>query len=437
MWSPDPPLFFCKDSIVTLRFLPEQIERWPLARLVPYARNARTHSDDQVAKIAASLIEFGWTVPILVDDAGEVIAGHGRILAARQLDITEVPVIRLGHLTPEQVRGYRIADNQLTLLGEWDEAALAEETHWLNGTDFDLGLLGFSEDELRQLMAPLDDEGEGLADEDEIPEAPAEPVTRPGDLWILGDHRLLCGDATVLADIERVMDGHLADICFTDSPYNVDYANTAKDKLRGKRRPILNDNLGDGFEAFLYDACVNVLAVVKGSIYWCMSSSELHTLQAAFARAGGHWSTFVIWAKNTFTLGRADYQRQYEPMLYGWKQGNDHYWCGARDQGDVWFFDKPVKNDLHPTMKPVALVERAVRNSSKTRDIVLDPFGGSGTTLIACEKAGRQARLVELDAKYCDVICRRWQELTGGTATLEGDGRTFDEVASERLPRAA
>jgi DNA modification methylase len=226
----------------------------------------------------------------------------------------------------------------------------------------------------------------------------------------------------------------LADICFTDSPYNVDYANTAKDKLRGKQRPILNDNLGEGFEAFLYDACVNVLAVVKGSIYWCMSSSELHTLQAAFARAGGHWSTFVIWAKNTFTLGRADYQRQYEPMLYGWKQGSDHYWCGARDQGDVWFFDKPVNNDLHPTMKPVALVERAIRNSSKTQDIVLDPFGGSGTTLIACEKTARQSRLVELDPKYCDVICRRWQDLTGAKAALESDSRTFDEVATERLP---
>ena len=429
--------FFRKDSIVNLSFLPEQIERWPIVRLVPYAQNARIHSDDQVAKIAASLIEFGWTVPILVDDGGEVIAGHGRILAARQLDIAEVPVIRLGHLTPEQVRGYRIADNQLTLLGEWDEAALAEETQWLNGADFDLELLGFSEEELQRLMAPLEGDGEGLADEDEIPEPPAEPVTRPGDVWVLGNHRLLCGDATVCSNIERVMDGHLADMTFCDPPYNVDYGNPTSDKARGNNRRILNDNLGSGFAEFLYDACVNILLVTKGAVYVCMSSSELHSLQAAFAKAGGHWSTFVIWAKNTFTLGRADYQRQYEPILYGWKQGNDHYWCGARDQGDVWFFDKPVKNDLHPTMKPVALVERAIRNSSKTRDIVLDPFGGSGTTLIACSKTGRQARLVELDPKYCDVICRRWQELTGGTATLESDGRTFDEVAGERLPAAA
>ena len=227
------------------------------------------------------------------------------------------------------------------------------------------------------------------------------------------------------------MDGQLADMCFTDSPYNVDYANSPADKLRGKQRPILNDNLGEAFEAFLYDACVNVLTVTKGAIYWCMSSSELHTLQRAFTAAGGKWSTFVIWAKNAFTLGRSDYQRQYEPILYGWKQGSDHYWCGARDQGDVWFVDKPIKNDLHPTMKPVALVERAIRNSSKTRDIVLDPFGGSGTTLIACEKTNRQARLVEMDPKYVDTIVRRWQAFTGAQATLDGDGRTFDEIAGE------
>jgi len=221
-------------------------------------------------------------------------------------------------------------------------------------------------------------------------------------------------------------------MAWTDPPYNVDYANSPKDKLRGKHRPILNDNLGGGFEAFLHDACVNLLSVTKGACYICMSSSELHTLQRAFAAAGGKWSTFVIWAKSTFTLGRADYQRQYEPILYGWKDGSDHYWCGARDQGDVWFFDKPVRNDLHPTMKPVALVERAIRNSSKSRDIVLDPFGGSGSTLIACEKAGRQARLIELDPKYCDVILQRWQDWTGAMAVLEEDGRSFGGIAGSR-----
>jgi DNA modification methylase len=241
----------------------------------------------------------------------------------------------------------------------------------------------------------------------------------------------------VLPDVERVLDGRLADMVFTDPPYNVDYGASAKDKLRGNRRKILNDNLGSGFEAFLHDACANILKLTKGAVYICMSSSELDALRRVFTTAGGRWSTFVIWAKQTFTLGRADYQRQYEPILYGWPQGHDRYWCGARDQGDVWFVDKPVRNDLHPTMKPVALVERAVRNSSKTRDMVLDPFAGSGSTLIACEKAGRQARLIELDPRYCDVIIRRWQEWTGEVATLEGDGRSFEELAARRAASAA
>jgi DNA modification methylase len=180
-----------------------------------------------------------------------------------------------------------------------------------------------------------------------------------------------------------------------------------------------------------------MLAVTKGAIYICMSSSELHTLHRAFTEAGGHWSTFIIWAKNTFTMGRADYQRQYEPMLYGWRKGTDHYWCGARDQGDVWFVKKPVANDLHPTMKPVELIERAIRNSSKSHDTVLDPFAGSGSTLIACEKTDRQARVIELDPKYCDVICRRYQEYSGKHATLEADGRTFDQLAEARRGVAA
>jgi DNA modification methylase len=188
----------------------------------------------------------------------------------------------------------------------------------------------------------------GLTEDDEAPALPEQAVTEAGDLWMLGEHRLLCGDATVLADVERVLDGRLADKTFTDPPYNVDYGCSAKDRLRGNRRKILNDDLGNGFEAFLHHACVTILSVTKGAVYMCMSSSELHTLQKAFAAAGGKWSTFVIWAKNTFTLGRADYQRQYEPILYGWPAGHDRYWCGARDQGDVWFFDKPVRNDPAP-----------------------------------------------------------------------------------------
>ena len=248
----------------------------------------------------------------------------------------------------------------------------------------------------------------------------------------LGEHRLLCGDATVRADIERVLDGVLADMAWTDPPYNVDYGNTAKDKQRGKGRKILNDNLGDGFEAFLTARLHQPRRRTKGAIYIAMSSSELHTLQRAFAAAGGKWSTFVIWAKHTFTIGRADYQRSYEPILYGWPEGARHYWCGARDQGDVWYVDKPVRNDLHPTMKPVALVERAIRNSSRPGELVLDPFAGSGSTLIAAARSGRRARLLELDPAYCDVICQRWQDWAGEPAVRVSDNARFGQVDCDR-----
>ena len=407
----------------------------PLGALIPHARNPRTHSDAQVAQIAASIREFGWTVPVLVDGASGIIAGHGRVLAARKLGLERVPVIELAHMSEAQKRAYVLADNQLALNAGWDEALLRLELADLSGLGFDLGLIGFAEVELERLLAG--DGRTGLTEDDEAPALPEQAVTRPGDLWVLGEHRLLCGDATVLADVERVLDGRLADMTWTDPPYNVEYGSSAKDKLRGSKRKILNDDLGAGFAAFLHDACANILTVTKGAVYVCMSSSELDTLQRAFRAAGGKWSTFVIWAKHAFTLGRSDYQRQYEPILYGWRDGHDHYWCGARDQGDLWHYDKPVRNDLHPTMKPVALVERAIRNSSKSRDIVLDPFGGSGSTLIACEKAGRQARLVELDPKYCDVIVMRWQEFSGGAAALDDNGRTYGEIAGEREAVAA
>ena len=224
----------------------------------------------------------------------------------------------------------------------------------------------------------------------------------------------------------------MADMVFCDPPYNVDYGNTSRNQIRGNNNKILNDNLGSNFEQFLYDACLNILTVTKGAIYIAMSSSEIHTLQKAFKNAGGKWSTFIIWAKNHFTMGRADYQRQYEPMLYGWKDGNNHFWCGDRNQSDVWFIKKPIRNDLHPTMKPVELVERAIKNSSKTHDIVLDPFGGSGSTLIASEKTKRQARLIELDPKYVDVIIKRWQDFTGEKAIHTELNKNFDDLIEDR-----
>ena len=409
----------------------DRVERRPVTSLIPYARNARTHSPEQIAQIAASIREFGWTFPLLVDEQGTIIAGHGRVLAAQSLGLTEVPVMVATGWTEAQRRAYVIFDNKVALNAGWDAELLPIELGDLKGMGFDLTLTGFGELELEKLLLGTDGDG----DPDEAPEPPAEPISKPGDLWICGEHRVLCGDATVRADVEKLLDGELADMAFTDPPYNVNYANSAKDKLRGKSRPILNDALGEGFEGLLHAASANMLAVTKGAIYICMSSSELDTLQKAFREAGGKWSTFVIWAKNTFTLGRADYQRQYEPILYGWKDGADHYWCGARDQGDVWLFDKPHKNDLHPTMKPVALVERAIRNSSKSRDIVLDLFGGSGTTMIAAERTGRRARLLELDPRYVDVIVQRWQETTRGSAWLNGSKRRF--AASTQKPQAA
>ena len=417
---------------MTMSF-PDTVERWPLARLIPHARNARTHSEAQVAQIAGSIAEFGFVNPVLVGDDGVIVAGHGRVMAARKLGLTEAPVIVLAHLTPTQRRALMIADNQIASQAGWNDEMLAAELAALKDEDFDLDLLGFDDADLDRLLAGTFEEGE---DPDEAPEPPTDPISRPGDIWICGEHRVLCGDATVLSDVEALLGGELADMTFCDPPYNVNYANSAKDKQRGKNRAILNDALGESFGAFLYDASVNILTVTKGAVYICMSSSELDTLQKAFREAGGKWSTFVIWAKNTFTLGRADYQRQYEPILYGWKDGAEHYWCGARDQGDVWFVDKPHKNDLHPTMKPVALVERAIRNSSKSRDIVLDPFGGSGTTMIACENTGRRARLIELDPKYVDVIVTRWQSLTGGVATHAASGQPFTDFSANHAVNA-
>jgi len=413
------------------------IERWPVDRLIPYARNPRTHTEEQVAQIAASIAEFGFVNPVLVGADGVIIAGHARVMAARKLGLGEVPVIVLDHLSQAQRRALVIADNRLAENAGWDEEMLRVELEALREDDFSLDLLGFEDAEIEALLAESDDAITGNTDDDAVPEAPEAAVTVPGDVWVLGEHRLLCGDATVMTDVEKVLAGGLADMTWSDLPYNVNYGATMKDKLRKKHRRIANDNLGPAFEPFLRDACTNILAVTKGAIYICMSSSELHTLYRAFTESGGHWSTFLIWAKNTFTMGRSDYQRQYEPILYGWKEGTDHYWCGARDQGDVWFVKKPIKNELHPTQKPVELIERAIRNSSQARDVVLDPFAGSGSTLVACEKTGRQARLIELEPKYCDVIIRRFEEFSGKRAVLESDGRGFDEIALERGAVAA
>lgn len=408
-------------------WLADKIELWPTAKLVPYARNARTHSSEQVAQIAASMAEFGFTNPILVGDDQVIIAGHGRLAAARQLGLEAVPVVILDHLSPTQRRALVIADNRIAENAGWDDEMLRLEMAALEEEDFDLALTGFDLEALAELMAGDEPEGEGQTDDDDVPEAEEQAISRPGDIWVLGEHRLLCGDATVTESYDRLLAGTRVQMVWSDLPYNVNYANSAKDKLRGKHRPILNDNLGEGFYDFVFSALSLMLPVCDGAVYIAMSSSELDVLQAAFRAAGGKWSTFIIWAKNTFTLGRADYQRQYEPILYGWPEGEKRHWCGDRDQGDVWQIRKPQKNDLHPTMKPVELMERAIRNSSQPGDAVLDCFGGSGSTLIAAEKSGRRCFMMELDPKYCDVIVRRWQAYTGLTALSIDGQRKFDD----------
>jgi len=409
-------------------WLADKLEHWPIERLLPYIRNARTHSEEQIAQIAASIAEFGFTAPILAGSDGVIVAGHGRLAAARKLALATVPVVVLEHLTPTQRRALVIADNKIAENAGWDDELLRLELADLQEANFDLALTGFDADELLEIMAGEETTTEGQTDEDAAPEVPVIPVSKPGDVWMCGQHRLLCGDSTEATSYDTLLGNDRVAMIFQDPPYNVDYANTAKDKLRGTNRPILNDNLGDGFQEFLLAAFKPALARCDGAVYVAMSSSELDTLQSAFRAAGGKWSTFIIWAKNTFTLGRSDYQRQYEPILYGWPEGATRHWCGDRDQGDVWHFNKPRVNDLHPTMKPVELVERAIRNSSRPGDVVLDPFGGSGTTLIAAEKSGRKARLIELDPKYADVIVRRWQDWTGQQATREADGVAFNQA---------
>jgi DNA modification methylase len=407
---------------MNIKFIPSKIELWSIDRLIPYDRNARQHSSEQIDQIAASMREFGFTNPILVDSAAGIVAGHARLAAARRLSLLQVPVIVLDHLSDAQKRAYILADNKLAENATWDEDLLRMELQSLRTDDFDVSLTGFSDSEVKALLASF--ESPNLTDEDEIPAVQECVVSRPADIWQLGAHRLICGDALNPETFNALLGGRPADMIFTDPPYNVDY--------QAKTGKIANDNLGSGFASFLDAVCLNLLNWSRGAVYICMSSSELASLQSAFVAAGGHWSTFVIWAKNTFTLGRSDYQRQYEPILYGWKAGGPHFWCGDRDQGDVWSVAKPAVNDLHPTMKPVELVERAVRNSSRQGDVVLDAFGGSGSTVIACERLDRKARLIELEPKYVDVIIRRWQEFTGRPACLAADGQSFAAIAEHR-----
>ena len=382
--------------------------------LNPYGNNSRTHSDDQIKQIVASIKEFGFTNPILIDENDVIIAGHGRLLAAKNLSMDEVPTITLTGLTDEQKIAYVIADNKLALNAGWDNEKLVSELKNLMDLDYDLGLTGFDPEEIEDLM-PVE-VNPGLTDEDEAPAVPEEAKTKPGDIYKLGKHRLMCGDSTSIEHLERLCDGQSVDMWLTDPPYNVAYEGGTKDKLT-----IKNDSMGDDqFRQFLRDAYTAADTVMKpGAVFYIWhADSEGYNFRGAAKDAGWTVRQCLIWKKSSLVMGRQDYHWKHEPCLYGWKEGASHLWAADRKQTTILEFDKPSRNGEHPTMKPVALFEYQMLNNTKGGDIVLDSFGGSGTTLIAAEKNGRIARLMELDPKYCDVIVKRWEDFTGQKAEL-------------------
>jgi len=407
------------------------IEIWPVSRLVPYDRNSRTHTDTQVAQVAASIIEFGFTNPILVDGTNGIIAGHCRLRAAQLLKLTEVPVIPLDHLSEAQKRAYIIADNKLAELAGWDEEMLKLELGELRNEEFNLELIGFSQEEIDDLLDRGEEGGKaGLTDDDDAPDVAENPVSQPGDLWILGNHRLMCGDSVVLTDVERLMGGAKADLVFTDPPYNVDYTGYTKEKLK-----IQSDKMTtQEFVAFLQGTFASYRVLIKpgASMYVCHPSSFQREFQNAIETSGFSVRAQIIWAKNTFAWGFGRYKFQHEPIFYCHVEGESDAWYGDKTQSTLWQEKKPAANRLHPTMKPVELIERALRNSSKAGDRVVDLFGGSGSTMIACEKTGRESSLMELDPKYADVIVKRWQDFTGRQAVHEESGLSFEAEAAER-----
>ena len=379
-----------------------KIEYLPIKALKPYEKNTRKHQKKDVDNIAKSIEKFGMNDPIGIWKDNIIVEGHGRLLACKQLGMTEVPCVRLDHLTDEQRREYAIAHNATAELSEWDLDILPDELAELNLSDFDFdfGIDGKEENEIVEDEAPEVDEEN-------------EPITKPGDIWLLGRHRLMCGDSTDKATVEMLMDGKKANLVVTDPPYNVNYEGTA-----GK---IKNDNMdNDSFYRFLFDSFTNMEYAMAddASIYVFHSDTEGLNFRKAFADAGFYLSGCCIWKKPSLVLGRSPYQWQHEPCLFGWKKSGKHQWYAGRKETTIWEFDKPKKNSDHPTMKPIALISYPIKNSSMSNCIVLDPFGGSGSTLIACEQLDRICYTMELDPKYCDVIIKRWETLTGEKARL-------------------
>jgi len=395
-----------------------KITQKKVTELIPYVKNSRTHSDEQVAQIAASIKEFGWTNPILVDGSNGIIAGHGRLMAARKLGYTEVPTIELADLTETQKKAYIIADNRLALNAGWDNEMLTIELNDLLADGFALEILGFDPKELDALLEP--EVVEGLTDEDAVPDVPEEPKTKLGDIYQLGNHRLMCGDSTSIDAVDKLMP-ETANMIFTDPPYLMDFTGgihaDGSKSFNSKHGGIKNDKMSEDDGNDFLDAINSVItSKVDGAFYITFYRLGINKYFASMDRTGLKCRSLVIWDKGNHTLSNSDYMSMYEPMFYGWV--NNHKFYGGKNGMDIWRIKRTAKNDLHPTMKPVELVEKAVLDGSAINGIVLDLFGGSGSTLIACEKQNRHARLMELDPKYCDVIVKRWEDFTGKKAVL-------------------
>jgi DNA modification methylase len=402
------------------------VEYRPASALIPYAKNARTHSDAQVAQIAASIREFGWTNPVLVDGENGIIAGHGRLLAARKLGMSTVPVIELSGLSEAQKRAYIIADNKMALNAGWDNELLGLELGELAALGFDLSLTGFDDLEIAALTSLGTS---GLTDPDDIPEAPEQPTTLPGDVWLLGQHRLICGDSTNAADVERVLNGVKPHLLVCDPPYGVSYDpswrerfGAGNDLARGK---VLNDDRADWREAW---------ALFPGDVAYVWHGA-LHaaTVAASLEASGFAVRSQIIWDKTRLVIGRGDYHWQHEPAWYAVRKGRKGHWAGDRKQTTVWAIPHRKSASGHGTEKPVECMKRPIENNSSPGQAVYEPFSGSGTTIIAAEMTGRCCHAIELNPAYVDVAVRRWQEFTGQAATLEGDGRTFAEIADARF----
>jgi DNA modification methylase len=412
---------------------PLRIEQRPLGALIPYAKNSRTHSPEQIDQLAASIREFGWTTPILVDGKSGIIAGHGRVLAARQLGMLEVPCIELAHLSDAQRRAYVLADNKLALNAGWDAALLRLELGELKDLGFDLALIGFGELEMADIFA---DRTHGLTDPDAVPPVPEVPVSRPGDLWLCGRHRLLCGDATSASDVGRLLGGSKPHLMVTDPPYGVEYdldwrneayrAGPMRRTIGAKAiGEVVNDDRGDWRAAW---------ALFSGDVaYVWHGEKQLVSMAAQLAACSLEPRNLIVWAKSILVISRGHYHCQHETCWYAVKTNATAHWRGDHKQSTVWSIDKPLRSETgHSVQKPVECMRRPIENNSRPSEAVYDPFLGSGTTMIAAEMTGRTCLALEIVPAYVDVAVKRWQASTGKEAMLESDGRSFDEVSVSR-----